>query len=60
MYNYYINKMIERPDLDNYSHLREKRKAHTRKQNNSAFEKQLAYDGLTLGDIEDVSSVESI
>jgi hypothetical protein len=60
MYNYYINKMIERPDLDNYSHLREKRKAHTRKQNNSTFEKQLAYDGLTLGDIENISSVESI
>jgi hypothetical protein len=60
MYNYYINKMIERPDLEGYDNLRGKHQKQTRKNINGVFSQTLAFDGFTLGDLEDVSSVESI
>jgi hypothetical protein len=59
MYNYYINKMINRPDIEDYNHLRGKRNLQTRKKNNMAFSKTLEFYGLTEKELDNVSSVES-
>ncbi len=58
-YNYYIDKVIDRPELEIYDEIRRIRNSQTRKNINSAFSKTLEFDGLSLGDLSDISSVDS-
>ena len=60
VYNYYIDKMINRPDLEKYAIIREKNKNITRKKINSEFSTALEFDGFMLNDIDNVSSVDSL
>jgi hypothetical protein len=59
MYNYHIDKVINRPDLNGYARLRVKRNIQTQKKNNMVFSKTLEFYGLTQDDLNNVSSVES-
>jgi hypothetical protein len=58
VYNYYIDKMSDRPDLEKYSIIREKNKNITRKKINSDFSKALELNGFILNNIDNVSSVD--
>jgi hypothetical protein len=60
IYNYYINKMIDRPDIDKYTSKRERNKNITRKNINSKFSNMLAYDALNLNELNNISSVDTI
>jgi len=60
VYNYYIDKMIDRPDLEKYAIIRKKNKNITRKKINSDFSTALEFDGFMLNDIDNVSSVDSL
>ena len=60
VYNYYIDKMIDRPDLEKYAIIREKNKNITRKKINSDFSTALEFNGFMLNDIDNVLSVDSL
>jgi len=60
VYNYYIDKMSDRPDLEKYSIIREKNKNITRKKINSDFSTGLKLDGFIPNNIDNVSSVDSL
>jgi hypothetical protein len=59
IYNYYINKVIDRPDIDKYNIYRKKHKNITRKNINSKYSQMLAYDSFNLDDLDNISSIDS-
>jgi hypothetical protein len=59
MYNYHIDKVINRPDLKDYAHLRGKRNINTQKNINKTFSKTLEFYGFSQDELDNVSSVES-
>jgi hypothetical protein len=57
VYNYYIDKVLDRPDLDKYIDKRQQNKNITRKKIDASFATMLDYNGLTLNDLDEIESV---
>jgi hypothetical protein len=55
IYNYYIEKVLDRPDLDEYKNIRKKRKNTTLKNINTKFSYMLGLNGFTASDLDDMS-----
>jgi hypothetical protein len=55
IYNYYIEKVLDRPDLDEYKNIRKKRKNTTLKNINAKFSYMLGLNGFTASDLDDMS-----
>jgi hypothetical protein len=59
IYNYYIETVFDRPELDKYKNIRRRKKNITHKKINNYFSLVMGFDGLELHDLDNVSSVSS-
>jgi hypothetical protein len=60
IYNYYIDKVLERPDLSEYKHLRRRKQNFTNKKINNYFSSILQVDGFDLSNLDDIENIPSV
>jgi len=57
IYKFYIDRVIDRPELEEYRNMRRRRKNITNKRRNNLFSTMLKLNGLNMNNLDEISSV---